>query len=92
MDIRFLLKKCPGAYIGETGENKPTRLKSHLTKFNSKQKHTREESAIVKHLENTHGGVKKWESFETYFEVNIIKAYTNPMTRVIEEGTFTVMC
>ena len=67
-----------------------TRLKSHLTKFNSKLKHIREGSAFWKHLENTHGGLKQKESFETYFDVQIVKAYTKPITRVIEEGTFIV--
>ena len=60
-----------------------TRLESHLTKFKSKQQHIRERSAFWKHLENTHGGLKEGESFETYFAVNIIKAYTKPTTRVI---------
>ena len=67
-----------------------TRLKSHLTKFNSKQKHIIESSAFWKHLENTQGGLKPGENFKTYFEVHIIKTYTKPITRVIEEGTFIV--
>ena len=67
-----------------------TQLKSHLSKFNSKLKHVREGSAFWKHLENTHGGLKDGEVFSDYFEVQIVKAYNKPMTRVIEEGTFIV--
>ena len=83
-------KKCPAAYFGETWENMHTRLKSHLSKFNSKLKHVREGSAFWKHLENTHGGLKDGEVFNDYFEVLIVKAYTKPITRVVEEGTFIV--
>ena len=87
---QILCKKCEGAYIGETGENMHTRLKSHLSKFNSKSKHIREGSAFWKHLENTHGGLKEGETFSDYFEVHIVKEYSKPLTRVIEEGTFIV--
>ena len=82
-------KLCKAAYLGETGENMHTRMKSHLTKFNSKVKATQESSAFFKHLSNTHG-IKKSKSFEDYFEVIIVKAYKKPLTRCIEEGTFIV--
>jgi hypothetical protein len=83
-------KLCPTAYIGETGENMHTRAKSHLTKFYSKKKDTRESSAFFKHLENKHGGLQEGEKFEEYFEILIVKAYQKPLTRNIEEGTFIV--
>ena len=83
-------KLCPAAYIGETGENMHTRAKSHLTKFYSKVKETREGSAFFKHIENKHGGLKKGEAFEDYFDIFIMKAYQKPLTRNIEEGTFIV--
>ena len=40
-------KLCPAAYIGEMGENMHTQEKSHLTKFYSKVKETREGSAFL---------------------------------------------
>ena len=83
-------KLCPAAYIGETGENMHTRAKSHLTKFYSKKKETRESSAFYKHIENKHGGFKKGDKFEDFFEIFIVKAYRKPLTRNIEEGTFIV--
>ena len=81
---------CPAAFIGETGENMHTRAKSHLTKFYSKVQKTRESSAFLKHIENTHGGLKDGDKFEDYFEISIMKAYKKPLTRNIEEGTFIV--
>ena len=83
-------KLCPGAYLGETGENMHTRAKSHLTKFNSKSQHIKEGSAFYKHIENKHGGLKKGDKFEDYFEIEIIKSYRKPLTRIIEEGTFII--
>ena len=87
---RIPCKLCPAAYLGETGENMHTRAKSHLTKFYSKQKHIRESSAFVKHIENKHGGVKDGSKFEEYFDIFIVKAYKKPITRIIEEGVFIV--
>ena len=75
-------------YIGETGENMHTRMKSHFTKFNSKKPHIRESSAFYKHLENKHGGLQPGSSFEDYFTVEIVKAYIKPLSRQTEEGTF----
>ena len=83
-------KLCPGAYLGETGENMHTRAKSHLTKFNSKSQQLREGSAFYKHIQNKHGGLKDGESFEDYFEIEIVKSYRKPLTRIIEEGTFII--
>ena len=77
-------------YIGETGENMHTRMKSHLSKFNSKKPHIRESSAFYKHLENKHGGSTLGSTFGDYFSVEIVKAYNKPMTRQTEEGTFMI--
>ena len=66
------------------------RMKSHLTKFNSKQPHIRESSAFFKHLQNTHGGLKEGHDFADCFFVEIVKAYQKPMTRQTEEGTFMI--
>ena len=77
-------------YIGETGENMHVRYKSHLTKFNSKKKDLRESSAFFKHLENAHGGRIENLKFSDCFLVEIVKAYSKPITRQTEEGTFMV--
>ena len=66
------------------------RAKSHLAKFYSRVRETREGSAFFKHIENKHGGLKKGEKFEDYFDILIIKSYKKPMTRNIEEGTFII--
>ena len=79
-----------GIYIGETGENMHVRMKSHLTKFNSKKAHIRDSSAFFKHLQNSHGGIKEGQSFADCFFVEIVKAYKKPMTRQTEEGTFMI--
>ena len=79
-----------GIYIGETGENMHVRMKSHLTKFNSKKPHIRDSSAFFKHLQNTHGGLKEGQGFADCFFVEIVKAYKKPMTRQTEEGTFMI--
>ena len=83
-------KLCPATYYGETGENMHTRAKSHLTKFNSKSNKIRETSAFYKHIENSHGGLKVDENFESYFTFEITKAYQKVITRGVEEGTFVV--
>ena len=82
-------QKCV-VYVGETGENMHVRMKSHLTKFYSKKQEIRDSSAFRKHLHNSHGGVGEGEKFEDLFEVEIIKAYSKPMTRQTEEGTFMI--
>ena len=66
------------------------RYKSHLTKFNSKKRDIRESSAFFKHLENAHGGRIENLKFSDYFLVEIVKAYSKPITRQTEEGTFMV--
>ena len=63
-----------------------TRAKSHITKFYSRVKETRDGSAFFKHIENKHGGLKKCEQFEDYFDILIVKAYKKTLTRNIEEG------
>ena len=65
-------------------------MKSHITKLYSKKQEIRDSSAFRKHLHNSHGGVGEEEKFEDLFEVEIIKAYSKPMTRQTEEGTFMI--
>ena len=62
-------QKCLAAYVGETRENMQKGLKSHLSKINYKLKYIREGSALWKHLDNTHIGLKDGEAFNDYFEV-----------------------
>ena len=81
--------KCD-IYIGETGENMHVRMKSHLTKYYSKKQDIRESSTFIKHLQNSHGGVREGSKFEDYFDIEIVKAYNKPLTRQTEEGTFMV--
>ena len=59
-----------------------------MTKFNSKSEKVRAESAFFKHLVNTHGGKSAEKNFEDYFEIQILKAYKKPFTRLVEEGTY----
>ena len=65
-----------------------TRAKSHLSKFYSKSSKIRESSALLKHIENSHGGLKQGGKFEDFFTFEIVKAYQKVMTRGVEEGTF----
>ena len=64
------------------------RSKEHVAKFNSKSEKIRAESAFYKHLVNSHGGKDPEKNFSDYFEVQILKAYRKPFTRLVEEGTF----
>ena len=66
------------------------RMKSHLTKFYSKKQDIRESSAFIKHLQNSHGGVREGAKFEDMFEIEIVKAYNKPLTRQTEEETFMI--
>ena len=59
------------------------RAKEHVSKFNSKTSHIRNESAFYKHLANTHGGRDQAKNFEDYYEIKILKAFT----KCVEEGT-----
>ena len=59
-----------------------------MAKFNSKSEKIRAESAFYKHLVNSHGGKAADKNFADYFEVQILKAYRKPFTRLVEEGTF----
>ena len=77
-------------YVGETGENMHVHYKSHLTKFNSKKTDIKESSAFYKHLKNAHGGNTESLKFSDCFLVEIVKAYSKPITRQTEEGTFMV--
>ena len=62
--------------------------KEYVSKFNSKSEKLRSESPFFKHLMNTHGGKDDDKEFSDYFEVQILKAYKKPFTRLVEEGTF----
>ena len=37
---------------------------------------------------NTHGGKSADKNFSDYFEIQILKAYKKPFTRLVEEGTY----
>ena len=75
-------------YYGESAKNMHCRSKEHVCKFNSKSEKTRSESAFYKHLVNSHGGKCDDMNFSDYFEIQILKAYKKPFTRLVEEGTF----
>ena len=79
--------KC-ACYFGESAKNMHCRSKEHVAKFNSKSEKTRAESPFYKHLVNLHGGKGPEKHFSDYFEVQILKAYRKPFTRLVEEGTF----
>ena len=64
------------------------RSKEHVSKYNSKSEKERSESAFYKHLLNTHGGKADNNDFSDYFEIQILKSYKKPFTRLVEEGTF----
>ena len=79
--------KC-ACYFGESAKNMHCRSKEHVAKFNSKSEKTRAESPFFKHLVSSHGGKDPEKNFSDYFEVQILKAYRKPFTRLVEEGTF----
>ena len=64
------------------------RSKEHIAKFNSKSEKIRGESAFYKHLVNSHGGKSPEKNFSDYFEIQILKTYRKPFTRLVEEGTY----
>ena len=76
------------AYYGESAKNMHCRCKEHESKFNSKNEKTRAESAFHKHLVTAHGVRDPEKKFSDYFEVEILKAYKKPFTRLVEEGTY----
>ena len=55
------------------------RSKEHVRKLYSKSEKTRSEYPFYKHLSNTHGGKEELKEFEDYLEVQISKAYNNPL-------------
>ena len=67
-----------------------TRMKSHLTKYNSKKQDITESSAFYKHIQNAHGGAFEGNLFEELFDVEIVRAYSKPATRQTEEGVFMI--
>ena len=75
-------------YYGESAKNMHCRSKEHVSKFNSKSEKIRSESAFYKHLVNTHGGKSDDKHFSDYYEIQILKAYKKPFTRLVEEGTY----
>ena len=56
--------------------------------FNTKKKDKRVSSAFFKHLENAHVGRIEHLKFSDCFLVKIVKAYSKPITRQTEEGSF----
>ena len=58
-----------GVYVGETGENMHTRMKSHLSKYNSKKKDIRESSAFYKHIQNAHVGNFQGKTFKIFLRL-----------------------
>ena len=76
------------SYFGENGKNMHCRAREHISKFNSKSRKLQQESAFLKHLENSHGGRSKTKAFSEYFDITILKAYRKPFTKSVEEGTF----
>ena len=81
----------PDTYFGETARNFHTRMKEHLTIFNSKQNKTKEGSAFYKHMVTKHNEEElQGKPFEQLFEVKVLKSYQKVFTRVVEEGTFMV--
>ena len=76
------------SYFGETGENMHTRTKSHESKFRSKTLKVREGSAFYIHMVNEHPDTPlEGKPIDTFFEVNILKAYQKVFTRLVDEGT-----
>ena len=75
-------------YYGESAKNMHCRCKEHESKFNSKSAKTRSESAFHKHLVTAHGERDPEKTFSDYYEVEILKAYKKPFTRLVEEGTY----
>ena len=63
-------------------------MKSHESKFRSKQLHIREGSAFYIHMVNVHKDISLvGQPIDKFFEVNILKAYQNILTRLVDEGT-----
>ena len=75
-------------YYGESAKNMHCRSKEHIAKFNSKSEKIRGESAFYKYLVNSHGGKSPEKNFSDYFEIQILKTYRKPFTRLVEEGTY----
>ena len=75
-------------YYGESAKNMHCRSKEHVSKFNNKSEKIWAESAFYKHLLSTHGGKSDELNFSDYFEIQILKAYIKPFTRLVEEGTY----
>ena len=75
-------------YDGETGKNMHCRCKEHVSKYNSKQVHIKQESTFIKHLINKHEEIDiNTEKFENVYDVKVVKAYRKVMTRLVDEGT-----
>ena len=65
-----------------------TRMKVHESKYRSKQLRIREGSAFYVHMVNDHPDEElEGKPIDTYFEVNILKAYQKVLTRLVDEGT-----
>ena len=83
--------KC-ACYCAESAKNMHCRSKEHVAKFNSESEKTRAESSFYKHLANSHGGKAAHKNFSDYFEIQILKAYKKPFTRLVgREHLFRVI-
>ena len=66
-------------------------MKSHVSKFNSKQLRIKEGSAFYKHMVIKHEQTElEGKTFEELVIVKALKSYQKVFTRVVEEGTFMV--
>lgn len=91
MECKICLKagmSSPATYFGETGRNGHTRMKEHVSKFNSKKDDVKKDSAFIKHLMNKHKEVDiNTVNFEDVYDVKVIRAYRKVFTRGVDEGT-----
>ena len=91
MECKLCLKdgiSSPTTYFGETGRNGHTRMKEHISKFNSKKDHIKKDSAFIKHLINKHKEVNIDKvKLKDVYDVRVIRAYRKVFTRGVDEGT-----
>ena len=91
MTVKICLKDgipSPATYFGETGRNGHTRMKEHISKFNSKTDHIKKDSPFIKHLINKHKEVNIDQvKLKDVYDVRVIKSYRKVFTRGVDEGT-----
>ena len=79
-------------YIGETGKNAHTRILNHQSKFRSKVRKTKKESAFYKHIANSHMDLyTTGDELEQHFEFKVLKLFKYPLDREVDEGVRMVM-